>query len=187
MNRISLTVPNIITMFRFALVPVTAILICYGMTISALVTYIIACTTDIIDGFIARRLNQITEEGILLDPLADKLMAVFAIVAFTVIKVVPPILLIVILAKEALMIGGAVFLYYRKIVTPSNIFGKGAAVLFNAAIALIFFYKLFEDKDPWHIYVLSFATFIMVVALLQYAYFNMYKNFKKEPSKSRSS
>lgn len=176
MSRISLTVPNIITMFRFALVPVTAILICYGMTVSALVTYFIACTTDIIDGFIARRLNQVTEEGILLDPLADKLMAVFAIIAFTVIKVVPPILLIVILAKEALMIGGAVFLYYRKVVTPSNIFGKAAAVLFNAAIALTFFY---EYVSPWHIYVLSFATFIMVVALFQYAYFSIYVNFKK--------
>lgn len=167
-------------MFRLVLVPVTAILICYGMIISALVAYFIACTTDIFDGFIARRLNQVTEEGILLDPLADKLMAVFAIVAFTVIKVVPPILLIIILAKEALMIGGAVFLYYRKIVTPSNIFGKGTAILFNAAIALLFFYKLFEDNNPWHIYVLSFATFMMVVALLQYAYFSIYVNFKRK-------
>jgi cardiolipin synthase len=181
LNRISLNIPNLLTIFRLALVPVVIILIYYGMTIAALIMYLIACATDLLDGFIARRFNMITEEGILLDPLADKLMSVGAIIAFTVIRnadgthVVPVAILIIILVKEALMIGGGVFLYYKNIVTPSNIFGKTAAFVLNTAVAFTF---LYEIVSPWHVYFLWFALVLMVAALAQYAYFNMYKKFK---------
>ena len=182
LNRISLTIPNILTILRLALVPVVIILIYYDMTITALIIYLFACATDLLDGFIARRFNMITEEGMLLDPLADKLMSVGAVIAFTVIRnadgthVVPIIILIIIIAKEALMIGGGVFLYYRNIVTPSNIFGKIAAFTFNTAVAFTFLYKI---VSPWHIYFLWFALALTVAALLQYAYFNMFKQLRK--------
>ncbi len=183
LNRISLNIPNMLTIFRLALVPVVIILIYYNLTVLALIIYLTACATDLLDGFIARRCNMVTEEGILLDPLADKLMSVGAIIAFTVIRnadgshVVPVAILIIILVKEALMIGGGVFLYYRNIVTPSNMFGKAAAFTFNTAVAFTFLYKI---VSPWHIYFLSFALVWMVAALAQYAYFNMYKKLKKD-------
>jgi cardiolipin synthase len=126
---------------------------------------------------------MVTEEGVLMDPLADKLMSVGAIIAFTVIRdtdgsvVVPVAILIIILIKEALMIGGGIFLYYKNIVTPSNMFGKIAAFTFNTAVAFTFLYKI---VSPWHIYFLWFALVLMVAALLQYAYFNMFKKLKKD-------
>ena len=175
MNRISLNIPNLLTIFRLALVPVVIILIYYNMTMAALIIYLTACATDLLDGFIARRFNMITEEGVLLDPLADKLMSVGAIISFTIIGAVPVIILIIILIKEALMIGGGIFLYYKNIVTPSNIFGKAAAFVLNTAVAFTFLYKM---VSPWHIYFLWFALVLMVAALAQYAYFNMYKKFK---------
>jgi len=178
LNRISLNVPNVLTLFRSALVPVTVILIFYGLTMAAFATYIVACATDLLDGFIARKFNMITEEGILLDPLADKLMAVFVIVAFNAIGVVHSVILIVLLVKEALMIGGGVFLYYRKIVTPSNTFGKFAAFILNTAIAFTFFYKLVDEL--WPTLFLSIALFVMIVALFQYAYFNMFQKFRNQ-------
>lgn len=186
MNRISLNIPNVLTLFRSALVPVTAILIFYGLTMAALATYLVACATDLLDGFIARRFNMVTEEGVLLDPLADKLMAVFVIVSFTAIGVVPKFILIILLVKEALMIGGGVFLYYRKIVTPSNAFGKLSAFVLNTAIGFTFFYKMLP---PWniHIYFLSFALLMMIAALLQYAYFNMFQKFRKQRKEEKIS
>jgi cardiolipin synthase len=163
-------------MLRFALVPVATILIYFGYTIGALIVYITACSTDLLDGYIARRANMVTEEGMLLDPLADKLMALFVIVSFTVTRVLPPFVLIILLAKELLMIGGGIFLYFKNIVAPANIFGKIAAFLLNTAIALTFLHELIA---PWHVYVISFALGIMVLSLLQYAYFNMYKKLKE--------
>lgn len=171
-----------LTIFRLALVPVVAILIYFDITITALIIYLIACATDLLDGYIARKYNMITEEGVLLDPLADKMMCVGAIVSFTIIGVVPPAILIIILVKEALMIGGGIFLYYRNIVTPSNIFGKIAAFVFNAAIAFTFLYKIVA---PWHIYFLWSALSIMVLALLQYAYFNMLRPLRKKAKENK--
>jgi cardiolipin synthase len=186
LNRISLNVPNVLTLFRSALVPVTVILIFYGLTMAAFATYVVACATDLLDGVIARKFNMITEEGILLDPLADKLMAVFVIVAFVSIGVVPAFILIILLIKEALMIGGGVFLYYRKIVTPSNAFGKIATVILNTAMGFAFFYKQIDAFWPvppflnWHSIFLSFALLMMIVALFQYAYFNMFRKFRNQ-------
>ncbi len=192
LSRISLNVPNVLTLFRSALVPVTVILIFYGLTMIAFAVYLLACATDLLDGIIARKFNMITEEGILLDPLADKLMAVFVIVAFAAIGVVPAFILIILLIKEALMIGGGVFLYYRKIVTPSNAFGKIAAVVLNTAIGFTFFYKQidkFWSTPPflrWYSIFLCFALLIMLAALFQYAYFNLFQKFRNQRKKEKA-
>lgn len=177
MSRIPLNVPNVLTLFRFALVPVTATLIYFELTIPALAVYILACSTDLLDGYIARRHKLVTEEGVLLDPLADKLMAVFAVLAFTVTDVLPWPVLVIIIVKELLMVAGGVFLYYRKIVTPANTFGKIAAFVFNTSIAFTF---LHDYVGPWHVYVICFALLLSIVSLFQYAYLNLYKKIKSQ-------
>ncbi len=176
MSRIPWNVPNILTMVRFLLIPVAAVLVYFGITIPALIVFLTACITDLLDGYIARKYDLKTNEGALLDPLADKLMAIFVIVAFTVTGVVPIYILIVLLVKELLMIGGGIFLYFRNIVAPANIVGKIAAFTLNTAIAFTF---LHEYVAPWHIYFLCFALGLMIFALLQYAYLNMYKKLKE--------
>jgi cardiolipin synthase len=169
--------PNIITLFRFALVPVSTILIYFDMLIPALAVYIVACGTDLLDGYIARKQHLITQVGILLDPLADKLMSVFAVIAFTTTGVLPWFVLAVILVKELLMISGGIFLYFRDIVAPANTFGKIAAFIFNGAIAFTFLYKF---VSPWPVYVISISLVIMLASLGQYAYFNLYKKLKSK-------
>jgi cardiolipin synthase len=179
-NRIPLTVPNILTLFRFALVPVCAIFIYFDRMIPAFVIYIVACGTDLLDGYIARRYHLVTEEGILLDPLADKLMSVFAVIAFTVSGALGSLgwaILITLFVKELLMIGGGIFLYIRDIIAPANMFGKIAAFIFNTAVALAFLHKV---VDPWHVWFLCFALVFMLASLGQYAYLNMYKKFRRK-------
>jgi cardiolipin synthase len=177
LNRIPMNVPNIITLGRFLFVPAVTILIYFDMMLYALVVYIVACATDLLDGYIARKYHLITNEGALLDPLADKLMAIFAIVSFTITGVLPLFVLIIILIKELLMISGGIFLYFKDIVSPSNMFGKIAAFTFNTSIAFTFLYKI---VTPWHIYFISFALLFMMASLFQYAYFNLYKKFMKK-------
>lgn len=177
MKRIPLNIPNILTMARFVLVPVVTVLIYFDMMIPALSIYFIACVTDLLDGFIARKYHLVTNEGALLDPLADKLMSIFAVISFTVTGVLPLFILIIILVKELLMIGGGIFLYFRNIVSPANTFGKIAAFTFNTAVGLTFLHSLVA---PWHIYFMSFALLMMIAALAQYAYFNMFKKLKEK-------
>lgn len=180
MSRIPANIPNILTMVRFLLVPVVVIFIYFEMLIPAFITYGVACATDFLDGYIARKKRLVTNEGMLLDPLADKLMANFAIIAFTVMGILPPFILIILLAKDVIMISGGIFLYFKNIITSANTFGKISAVLFNLAIALCFFHNYVA---PWHINILSFALLFMVATLIQYTYLNLVK--LKEANKKR--
>jgi cardiolipin synthase len=185
-NRIPLTVPNILTLFRFALVPVCAIFIYFDKMILALVIYIVACSTDLLDGYIARKHHLVTEAGILLDPLADKLMSVFAVISFTVSGALGDMgwyILIALFVKELLMIGGGIFLYFRDIISPANTFGKIAAFIFNTSVAFAFLHKF---VNPWHVWFMCFALVFTLASLGQYAYLNMYKKLKQKPSTAKT-
>ncbi len=177
LQRIPLNIPNIITLFRFALVPVSTILIYFDEMVPALIAYIVACATDLLDGYIARKQHLVTQAGTLLDPLADKLMSVFAVIAFTVTGVLPWYVLVVIIIKELLMICGGIYLYFKDIIAPANTFGKIAAFIFNTSVAFTFLHKLVA---PWHVYFICFALAFTLASLGQYAYFNMYKKLKEK-------
>jgi phosphatidylglycerophosphate synthase len=65
-------IPNLITLFRAFLVPVFIMAIFYRNFKLALFIFLVAAVSDALDGFLARRLNQVTTLGVILDPLADK-------------------------------------------------------------------------------------------------------------------
>jgi cardiolipin synthase len=187
LSRIPLNAPNVLTLLRLALVPVVAVLVYFDYMIPALAVYLLACGTDLLDGYLARKYKLITDAGILLDPLADKLMAIFTVMAFTFpgvraehvaspeMAVLPLYILIVMLVKEGLMIGGGILLYSRGVVAPANKFGKVAAFTLNTSIAFNFLYKYVY---PWNIYFLTLGLALMIAALFQYAYFNAYLQLK---------
>ncbi|NLT96627.1 MAG: CDP-alcohol phosphatidyltransferase family protein [Christensenellaceae bacterium] len=68
MNRIPLNIPNLLTLFRLALVPVCSIFIYFDRMLPALIIYIIAGSTDLLDGYIARKYRLVTEAGICWTP-----------------------------------------------------------------------------------------------------------------------
>jgi cardiolipin synthase (CMP-forming) len=178
LRRIPFNIPNVLTLIRFALIPPVTILIYFDKMIPALTIYFIACVTDLLDGYIARKHHLVTNEGALLDPLADKLMSIFTVISFTVTGVLPALILIIVFIKELLMISGGIFLYFRNIVAPANKFGKTAAFTFNTAVGLTFLNELSFVK-PWYVYFMYFALAMLIVSLAQYAYFNMYKKLKE--------
>jgi cardiolipin synthase (CMP-forming) len=85
-----LTVPNLLTFLRMALIPVFASLLYYGYTGTALILFVIAGISDGVDGFVARRLKQETELGTILDPIADKLLMTTAFIILTLPNIFPP-------------------------------------------------------------------------------------------------
>jgi cardiolipin synthase len=84
-----LTIPNILSLIRLALVPVFLVLVIMGHDRLALLTLIVCSVTDYLDGVLARRLNQITRLGQLLDPAADRLFIFATVVGLAVRGIVP--------------------------------------------------------------------------------------------------
>jgi cardiolipin synthase len=85
-----LTIPNLLTFIRMALIPVFASLLFYGYSGWGLFVFIIAGVSDGADGFIARRFKQESELGTILDPIADKLLMTVAFVILTLPNVLQP-------------------------------------------------------------------------------------------------
>lgn len=76
------TTANKITLGRILLVPVFLLLFCFGLYIPALAVFLLACFSDMLDGYIARNYNQITVIGKFMDPLADKMLVISAMCCF---------------------------------------------------------------------------------------------------------
>jgi len=83
------TVPNLLTVFRMVLIPVFVSLLFYQRFVLALGIFILAGITDGLDGLLARRFNQKSQLGTILDPIADKLMLVTSFVVLSMRSVFP--------------------------------------------------------------------------------------------------
>lgn len=98
-----LTVPNVISLVRLALVPVFAWLIVMGEDGWALLVLAVSGVSDWLDGVLARRLNQVTRLGQMLDPLADRLFIFVTLIGLAWREVVPMWLVVVIVARDVLL------------------------------------------------------------------------------------
>ncbi len=104
----TITIPNLISIFRLVLVPIAIDAILSGRFSLAFWVFLVAGISDGIDGFIARAFDQKSELGSYLDPLADKLLLVSIFVTMAVIGALPVWLAILVLSRDVLIIGGVV-------------------------------------------------------------------------------
>ena len=137
-----LNVPNVLTIIRMLLIPVFAGLYAAGHPVAALCVYVVACITDAVDGYLARRWNQITAFGKLMDPLADKLLQLTMMCCLTLTGYIHWWILVVMAAKEIFMVvGGTMLLKKRNVVVFANWAGKVATVMIILSVLAIY---------PWH-------------------------------------
>jgi cardiolipin synthase (CMP-forming) len=135
-------VPNSITLLRLFMVPVFAALYFSGnqnAKIYALAVFLAAGLTDVIDGYLARKYNVVSVIGIVFDPLADKLMQLTALACLAFNRVIPLWTFWVMLVIEGVLILAGIYLYFneQKDVVPAGKLGKGATVLFAAAVSMM--------------------------------------------------
>ena len=157
-------IPNCLTLIRIALLPVVVWRFRKGDSMGALIVYLLAMLTDAVDGFIARRYNQVTALGKLLDPLADKLSLVTLIALFVADGQIPLWLMGIILLKEvAMVVGGAVALK-RGIVVYALPIGKITTVAFITSIVVRFLgWRMSADV------LLGVSVVLSMVALVWYS------------------
>ena len=121
-----MNIPNLLTLFRILLVPIFVILLIYGQTFYAFLTFIVAGVTDALDGFIARVFNQKTVLGAYLDPIADKLLLVTSYIVLAIIDIIPPWLAVLVISRDIfILIGVAVlFINHKSIEIRPTLLGK---------------------------------------------------------------
>ncbi len=160
----TMNIPNALSLFRLLLVPVFVLVFLSGHAYAyyiAIGVLLLAALTDVLDGKIARKYNQITALGRILDPLADKLMVLAALFCLAKVGRIPWIICMLYSAKELLQIVGGLFIYKRtKDMPAANKLGKSATVCLYGAIVLTTLFDI-----PQNILYLMFgAVFLLVFA-----------------------
>jgi len=130
----NVNIPNALTLLRILSLPAYAWLFLADDIPGALAVCALVFATDLLDGFVARRWNQITTLGKLLDPLADKLLLITALVCFGASGELEWWVIALVLGKEALMIAGSAYALHKKIVVKAMWIGKTATGLFAFAV-----------------------------------------------------
>ncbi len=106
-----LTAPNLITLARLVLVPIMVWLLLDGSYATALVVFVGAAASDVLDGYLARRFNQQSYVGAVLDPAADKLMVLSTAGTLTWLELLPIWVAIAVVLRDVVIVAG--FLAYR--------------------------------------------------------------------------
>lgn len=129
-------IPNILSVIRLLCIPVFVLLFNLGHRLSAAGVFCGASLTDVVDGYLARRNNWVTNVGKILDPLADKLMQFTVLLCLTLAfegpsHIIACIVLVLFTLKELAMLAGAiVVLRVKRNVVASVWYGKLATVIF---------------------------------------------------------
>lgn len=96
--------PNVLSFVRLALVPVFLVLVILGEDVLALLVLVVSSATDFLDGVLARKLNQVSRLGQLLDPAADRLFIFATLVGLAIRGIVPWWLVAVIVGRDVLLL-----------------------------------------------------------------------------------
>ena len=140
------TIPNIISFIRILLIPVFGVLFYKGELLWALLILAFSGFTDFIDGKLARKLNQVSELGKMLDPIADKLtQATIAIVYFftfrnaenETLNLFAWVFLLFILKELVMLVGGAIMIAVGIRPGAAEIYGKAATLVFYVVMVAL--------------------------------------------------
>ena len=141
-----MTIPNILTCIRVLLIPVFLVLAYQPSpkcAIWALVVYIVACCTDFVDGYLARKWHQITDFGKFMDPVADKILVLAALMIFVEQGTVPGWAAVIILGREFIVSSLRMVAAASGKVIAANMWGK-----VKTCITMITWILLLLRLDP---------------------------------------
>jgi cardiolipin synthase len=164
------TVPNFFSMLRIFLIPVFLYMLLQNKVLQAMIVFLLASTTDILDGMIARIWDQKTKIGGLLDPAADKLLMTVAVIILSVPSVsqpntIPLWLTVAIIGRDIAIVSAAFLMYKLRGHTKfsPSLTGKTSTVCQMGVILCVLLLN-FLDRAPaflsW-LYILTFALTII--------------------------
>ncbi|GAB6098602.1 CDP-diacylglycerol--glycerol-3-phosphate 3-phosphatidyltransferase [Halanaerocella petrolearia] len=151
-----MTIANYLTLTRIFLLPFFLFFFFWNIKYHYLIAgiiFIFSSLTDLFDGYIARKFNQVSALGRILDPLADKLTFIAVFIALAIKGIIPMIVIGIILFRELIILFGSIYLYYQSsdIISPSKTGKTATFLLYITAAAYI-----------WNLSFLKPAVFIAI-------------------------
>lgn len=167
-----MNLPNKITIFRMLMVPVFVLFmlvpsIPYGNTVAAIV-FLIAALSDLLDGYIARKNNLVTNFGKFMDPIADKLLVSSALICFVELKLVPSWVVIIIIARDFIINGFRLIASDNGIVIAASNWAK-----LKTNVQMVMSVMLIINLDNYYINILEqiaiyLAVILTIISLIEY-------------------
>lgn len=161
-----MTIPNLITILRFCLVPLAVLCITSGAWGWAFVAFLVAGISDGVDGFIAKRFDMRSELGAVLDPLADKALLVSIFVTLGIVGVVPAWLVILAVFRDFMIIGAVLvsWVMSQPVQIAPLMLSKLNTAVQIAFVALVLFAKGTGWPFPFLIEVGSILVTLLTIA-----------------------
>ena len=162
-----MNLPNKLTIIRILMVPVFVLFLLTELggrfnNLITLVLFVTASLTDLLDGYLARKNNLVTNFGKFMDPLADKLLVCSALICFVATKQLPAWMVIVIIAREFIISGFRLIASDEGVVIAASYWGKvKTTVQIIMIIALII-------EFPYALIIAWIAVILTVVSLVDY-------------------
>ncbi len=142
-----LNIPNSLSLLRIGLTPVFIIFLFYDhpyANLWALIIFLVASITDALDGYYARKHDQITDQGRFLDPLADKILVLSALISFAVLEVIPYWMVALIVFRDLFITGLRVVMNNKGFQLVTSNIAKAKTSFQLAIIVMILFYLGFS-------------------------------------------
>ena len=136
----NINLPNVLTLVRILLIPVFVMLLIDptpDRALSAAIVFVVAAVTDLLDGYVARKTGQITKLGRLLDPIADKLLVLSALILLVQVDRVSALAAILIIAREVAVTGLRAIAASEGLIMSAEVTGKYKMALQVIAIVLL--------------------------------------------------
>lgn len=160
-------IPNILTTVRLILIPIFTYLVLGAKELpAAAMIFAFSGITDVVDGYIARHFNMITNFGKVYDPFVDKLMQVTALVCLCISKILPFWLVALVLCKEITMIITGGILYLKKIVVYSHWYGKATTVILYTIVVVMILWR--SIPPLWSAIFFGILVFSMIFSAMAY-------------------
>ncbi len=151
----NINLPNLLTVTRILLIPVFVMLFVEpspDRSLAAAIVFVIAAATDLLDGYLARRTGQVTKLGRLLDPIADKLLVLSALILLVQVDRVTALVAILIIAREVAVTGIRAIAAAEGLIMSAETTGKYKMALQVVAIVLLILEgTIFSDLGNLHL------------------------------------
>lgn len=145
-----MSLPNSLTLLRIFFVPLlVALLLTKGANLDlwAVAVFLVAAVTDLLDGYFARRNRQVSRLGILLDPIADKLLTSAAFISLVELRLIPAWIVVIIIGREFAVSGLRAIAAAEGVVIQASELGKTKMVFEVIAITVIALVPRFPRFD----------------------------------------
>lgn len=178
MNIRTFNLPTTLTIIRILIIPLFVIEAPSNPQLGAFL-FLIAAGTDFLDGYLARKFKQITKVGIILDPIADKLLVITALIILVDLVRIPAWIATVIILREFIITTLRFYVLSRGVIIPAEKAGKAKTVLQMLAILFLLLAEEIYGIDFYDLglVLIYIATLVAVYSGVQYI-FHFWRNIK---------